>query len=452
MSLNRRDLLGGAPLAAAALAAPRSAAAFSASDEGAARAASLRDRWAAAEATFAPAVLGIEDADAGPAHRITLETLRRGVCALDIAKELEALAPLEQVRLALQALWRDVLLAVGRASEVSGDALEAWLDGAGAEGDPDGRHLHGVLGAMRIGFRDASTRESRREMIDRSFAALLDDPDPGKLRFEARRALRRQRKAEVLARHLADDPEALRRHLGLDPARAAELGLDAIAEPQETLDQGLTSDERASVVLGMMGLGVLVVAGVLVSVLGLCAALCGSPVAGILVLLAGVGLITLGILGIVRLKRWRKARQQEGGEASAPEVEGLQPQPLDRTWASVPAGAGWVDAVQVRPDRLYVCQAWGLSQGDRAWPADADGDGVAAGKGAPLPGAPALGLIGRVGDRTFFIGAERALPSGLEGMLQLGVNRSTTARGAVRGGLSVQILEVEIDASARGAA
>ena len=387
--------------------------------------------------------------DAAPEHRAALDALRSGVCALDIAKELETLAPTEQARPALQALWREVLLAVGRAGEASGAAIESWLDGAGAEGDPDGRHLRGVLGAFRIGFREVPTRESRKQMIDRSFAALLDDPDPRRLPGEARRALRRQRKAEVLARHLADDPEALSRHLGLDPLRAAELGLDAATAPQAAPDQGLTREELALVVLGMIGLGVVIAGGLFVALLGVCALLCDATVAAVVTLIAGVGIIALGIFGIVRLARHARARSRGGEEVSDAEVEGLRQRPPQaKRWASVSADAGWVDAVELRSDRRYLCQAWGLTQGDRAWPADADGDGVAAGRGAPLPGAPALCLVGRVGDRTFFIGAERALPPGLEGTLKLAINRSARVNSSVRGGLSVQLLEVEPISSA----
>ena len=73
---------------------------------------------------------------------------------------------------------------------------------------------------------------------------------------------------------------------------------------------------------------------------------------------------------------------------------------------------------------------------------------MAAGPGAPLPGAPSGALVGRVGDQTFFLGAEGLVPRGLSGPLLLAVNLRPSAAAVARGGVEVQLLRRAVEQGA----
>ena len=62
-------------------------------------------------------------------------------------------------------------------------------------------------------------------------------------------------------------------------------------------------------------------------------------------------------------------------------------------WFDVDARADWVaTGIDIHPETPTVARL-GVVRDGRLWAADAEGDGVAAGRGAPLPGAPARALI-----------------------------------------------------------
>jgi hypothetical protein len=324
--------------------------------------------------------------------------------------------------------------------------------------------------------------------MDAALAGVLGDDQPGQLRAHARRLLRRARKAELLARHLAADPEAFARTFALDPQRAAALGVpvealaaEAAAAPAPALAAGLVTEDLA---MGMIGAGALIFLGLVLGVLGFCFGACGAGVVGVPLIILGVVLIIVAGERVGARNRQRTAEvpdeaappphtcppcpdcpppQQlvpEGDPWAAPPppadpggapadpgadpagAQGLLPGPAQPIgWLSVPADAGWVAAPSAAAGHDQVVLAWGLVQSGRAWPADADGDGVAAGPGAPLPGAPAGALVGRVGDRTFFLGAEGLVPRGLAGPLLLAINLSPAAAARATGGVEVQLLQ-----------
>ncbi len=481
MDLSRRTILTGAPVLGAAAALPAEALGV-AGESAAALADALRSRWARQSAAFLEGVLGQDAAAAGGA----LRQIGDGVGALDVVKELELLDTGTQAQPPLQRLWREVLAATGRSARVGAAAVEAWLAPGGDADDPDGRHVRGMLGAMRIGMRGAQTRPSRKAQMDAALAGVLDDDRPGQLRAHARRLLRRARKAEVLAAHLAADPDAFARTFAVDPQRAAALGVpvdalaaQATAAPPPALTDGA---DAGDVAMGVIGTGVLILLGLVLGVVGFCVTACGGGAAGMSLLLVGAVLVILA----ASRSGDRRRRAAEEPDAAAPPphtcppcpdcppppqlvpegdpwaappppadpgaapadpgadpagAQGLLPGPAQPIgWLSVPADAGWVAAPSAAAGHDQVVLAWGLVQSGRAWPADADGDGVAAGPGAPLPGAPAGALVGRVGDRTFFLGAEGLVPRGLSGPLLLAINLRPSLAAAARGGVEVQLL------------
>ena len=215
-------------------------------------------------------------------------------------------------------------------------------------------------------------------------------------------------------------------------------------------------------VLGMLALGVVSVAGFLVAVVGLCLLLCDGGAVGIVAFLLGAVLLTFSVVGRrTLLRKWDADDAADEAPGVAPACPPCPPCPKPEAsiaappgerfgqiltapepvgWVSVPADAGWVGAPAVAPAQQQLCLAWGLVQTGRAWPADPDGDGVAAGPGAPLPGAPSGALVGRVGTRTFFLGSEGLVPPGLSGPLLLSLNLSPAAAAQARGGVEVQVL------------
>jgi hypothetical protein len=429
----------------------------------------LRARWAEGARAFIEGVVG-QEPGAAPAE---LQVISEGVAALDVVKEIELLPATTQVQRPVQRLLRALIEAVGSCSLLTATAIEAWLAPGGDAGDPDGRHVRGTLGALRIGMRSANTRASRKELVERSLAEALDDPDPGRLRASARRSARRTRKAEALAQHLASDPDAFARTFTLDPARAAAMGLGPDTLALE--DDNMEWDERdplggrgysTLMALGMLALGIFAFFGFLVAVAGLCVALCGEGAVGILVFLIGAVLVFIGVVGVRGLRARAKVRAELPDSAAeehtcpscppcpppvAPPsgaLGALRSLPAPVGWVSVPADAGWVAAPPALADHDQIVVAWGLVQTGRAWPADADGDGVAAGPGAPLPGAPSGALVGRVGDQTFFLGAEGLVPRGLSGPLLLAVNLRPSAAAVARGGVEVQLLRRAVEQGA----
>ncbi len=488
MELTRRSILAGAPVLGAAAALP--AQALGAQGGGARELAdALRARWARQSTAFLAGVLGQDPGEASA----ELRQIGAGVGALDVVKELELLDTRTQAQAPLQQLWREVLAATGRSARVSAAAVEAWLAPGGDADDPDGRHVRGMMGAMRIGLRGAETRPARKAQMDAALAGVLDDDRPGQLRAHARRLLRRARKAEVLSAHLAADPEAFARTFALDRQRASALGVPvqaladhAAAAPPRALTEG---EDAGDVALGVIGTGVLILLGLVLGVVGFCVTACGGGAAGMALLILGAVLVILATSRAGDRRRRAAEVPEEAAEATPPPhtcppcpecppaeqlapagdpwaappppadpaapsadpaapgadpagAQGLLPAPAQPIgWLSVPADGGWVTAPPAAPRHDQVVLAWGLVQSGRAWPADADGDGVAAGPGAPLPGAPAGALVGRVGDRTFFLGAEGLVPRGLAGPLLLAINLSPAAAARATGGVEVQLLQ-----------
>lgn len=439
----RRDVIAGATLGTLAAVSTEASAGVRMVRPGGAVAehvARLRERWDRGAEDLGATLL-VDRPDCGDAAlRADARALRRGFAAVEIYKELELLPVEDQVHAPVQELFADVFAAVGGAVRTSVAWARAWADGEGLRSDPDDQHLHGALGALRLGLRDAKTTYGRQQQLEATLNGAAQDRRPGALRARVRRLLLRAEKADALAERIAAAPgstDVLRLD---DPAVEAKVAAAVAAQEQAEPGAAASPGEPSTgvVVLGMLCLGALLVGGLFVTLLGACSVGCDGGVAGVLVLLLGLALMGLAIWGSIRLLRWAK----HGSSAPEAADAGLVPTPLEPAgWVDIDASTGWVPAgVEVQPEVPLVARAWGVVRGGRLWAADAEGDGVAAGMGAPLPGAPARALIGRVGARVFFIGAEQRVPDGVAGLLELRANVPEAHLDLMRGGFTVQLL------------
>ena len=443
MHPSRRALLAQAPLAAAVLAAP--AAALGAPDLSPALPLheALRARWAAVRTRTAAGFAGVSPGDDAGGLSGHLVQIVDGLAALDVVKELHATDPVAQCAPGVQALWRDLLVAVGRGSIAAREAAEAWLAPTGEAADPDAAHLRAVLGAMRAGVDQAETTPARRAMLADSLDELLHVDLADGTRGQVRRRVRKQRRTERLAALLAADPEARRRHLHDDRRAAPLLAAGATAPASDDpLDEHHELDgEATAAALGMLLLGVVIAAGLFISVTVVCVGLCAGAGGAVALGVLGIALMALAIRGMVTLRDRRREAEDEDAAAAAA---------LDGPGAEVgrlPAGStlrvslhtpGWSPTGLVcGPPSVLVARAYGAVQGPRPWPVDPDGDGTAAGPTALLPGAPHGSLVGKIGEEPFFIGAEREVPAGLSGPLSLGLNLAPGEE--LKGGLEVEL-------------
>ncbi len=452
---SRRSVLAGVALspllAAEAHAGPTVRTALGGTPPGVSRlgrqAATLRERWARGAEELSATML----VDPGPGTDSALvadaDALRQGFAAVEIFKELESMPLEDQVQGPMQRLMSDVLVSVGRAVRTSTRWAHSWADGEGRHSDPDEHHLQGALGALRVGLRGANTTHGRQQQLITTLSEALSDKSPGALRRLVRRHVRRAHRAENLADRIAESPNSTGvLHLD-DPMVQARVqtALASSDEPDTLAGAEPEDDEHwALKTLASIALGVVIAGGVFITVLGLCAVSC-SGASGIVILLLGIGLIGLGVWGVIRVVRGPSTHQAAVGELPD---QALQPKALRSAgWADVDASKGWISAgVDIHPDTPVVARAWGVVRGGRMWASDAEGDGVAAGRGAPLPGAPARALIGRVGQRVFFIGAEQRVPADVSGPLELCANVSPDRHGRLFGGFTVQLLTPQVPA------
>lgn len=445
---SRRSLLAGVALspllAAEAQAHPTVRAALGGTSRADTRlgrqAAALRERWARGADDLSAALLADPDPRTNRALSTDVDALRSGFAAMEIFKEIERMPIEDQVQGPIQRLLDDVLVAVGRAVRTSATWAHGWAYGEGLHSDPDEHHLHGALGALRVGIRGAKTSHGRQQQLENTLNEAISDKRPGALRRLARRHVRRAQRAEALALRIAEAPHSTGVLQLDDPAIEAKVRAALAADdeaPPEAEPEPVDPDDRTLKVLAILGLGVVIVAGVFVALVGVCTMGCGGSF-GLVLLLLGLGLIGLGIWGIIKVVNkptLQIALSDIPDEARLPTA--LQ----SAGWTDVDASQGWISAgVDIHPDTPVVARAWGVVRGGRLWASDAEGDGVAAGRGAPLPGAPARALIGRVGQRVFFIGAEQRVPAGVSGPLELCANVAPDHHARVFGGFTVQFL------------
>jgi hypothetical protein len=411
-----------------------------------ARVRSLHDRWAEhreqVRATLFSDRPGSGD---GPLHR-TAEALAEGVAALSVMKDMELVAPEDQAHPGMQGLLKKTASSVAAACVACRELLDGYLAGD----DPDREtHLRAAMRGIRLGLRDWDTTVGRQRQLELGLAELEHDSTPGSLTRHVRKAVARMRRIEELAAGIAERRE----HTGLldvhDPRVVARVEAGKSRWAGETDDQPELPREHESggsgkVVLGILLIGAGIVIGGFVVLLGICALACGSAALGVFVMLAGLGIMVLGIWHGVRL-----VQEGAGGDMA------VAPEPLDR-WGpkrvreehavAVVGAEGWVVAPVVRSGEVtLVVRGRGLVRCPGTWMADADGNGVAAGDDALVPGAPLGALVGRVGSDTFFLGSEGAVPEGADGPLELAINQPIRAEEALKGHMVARVTVLEPD-------
>lgn len=437
----RRDLFAGAALGTAAVFHPEASAAIldhPLCTRMADHAEGLRKRWAHGAEDMRATFLMDREGD-HPLHR-EADALRQGFSALEVFKEIENLSIEEQVQSPIQHLLTDIAMAVGRAVLASSALTHAYVEGEGADQDPDEHHLHGAIGALRIGVRSAKTTYGRQQLLENTLNTFTMDKQPGALRGRLRRMLRRNAKAEALAARIAEDPSSTSVLQITDPVmRDRVQAAQAESEPPLPAPfNGVSYADRSTLILGMLGLGIVMAFGIFLALIGICTVACGESV-GVIVLLIGIALIGLTSWGVSTIKK-HLHRPVDMHAAVDPQI-GTRWVLESAGWADLDASKGWLSTgLLVDRHTPMIARAWGVVRGGRLWAADAEGDGVVAGKGAPLPGAPARALIGRIADRVFFMGTEQRLPDDMEGMLELCINVPPEHHALLRGGFTVQIL------------
>lgn len=157
-------------------------------------------------------------------------------------------------------------------------------------------------------------------------------------------------------------------------------------------------------------------------VVGACSVVCGAP-EGSLLVLAGLAVMALAVWGGVALlgsagvlaRRALKNRD-------IPELPDEDPDDAN-LYLNVHPRDGWLPT-GLRRGALGAAplRASGRVYGPRGWLANPEGDGVAAGPKAPMPGAPEAALIARVGSDLYFLGEDGTLPAGEYGPVELALN------------------------------
>ncbi|GEM_PF-4976299 len=415
--LSRRSLLGASPVLATAAVVPG---AHAAADPLSRLATELRAQWSRGERDV---VLGLVPDGRFSQRDPVMSRLRdvgRGVAALDVLKEVQLLPLEDQVHGAFQDLLKDAAGAFGQAVLTCRELAKAYLS---HDEDAEEEQLHGALRVLRQASRDWRIPRERRDILDEAFAEAGDRRRPGVLDRSLKKVVRRIDKAEAL----------------VERARAQALASELLARPEPgeraRIEAGLAAhgtqltsgDERAATVLGFLLVGIAALGGVFFLSMGLCSIGCGDP-AGMLLVLAGLGLLAVAIWGATRLAERMRSRRLAEPESFDPDELQLEAS------LNVAVGDGWTTTpVRRRPDQAVSVVASGRVSGPWGWIASPDGDGVAAGREAPLPGAPEVALVARVDGELFFLGARGAIPAGPDSPVELALNVAPADARSARG-------------------
>jgi hypothetical protein len=408
----------------------------------------LRSRLADLRADMEGSILLDRPGEMDEETRAAARDMREGLAALELFKEFERVPVEAQVQPEVQGFFQGVLVSIGRATETASRWVSAWTDGPGLERDPDATHLRAALRVMRMSIAGGPLELGEQGRAERAYADLADGPEGPHLRARLRRALRRHDRARDLAHRMATHhgPSGI-----LEPTDPAIRARILAAAPDPSLEQEMSEAEvqlrRRTLFMASVMLGLGIVVGLFVLILGGCGLACAGESSFVALLLIGVAIIGLSIAMrvSVRAKLAQLDSEEQSPDAETPRT-GL-PDPHARTvtyWAEIPAGTPWVPTEVVFTERVVVhVDAWGTVHGGGSWAANADGDGVAAGADAPLPGAPARSLIGRVGDEVFFVGVSGTIPPDpdrvLNGPLELSINAPASIQPDLRGGFNARL-------------
>ena len=419
--LNRRDLLTGVAMVSASRAVQASV------DGVQIKVAEILQEWRRRQReltlSFVPdGRFSVDDPDV-----VELTTIAEGFSAVQAVHQLAAIPVEDQVHPRVQQAMRETAGAFGGALLRCRDMCLAFLDGARED---DFVQLHGALRVLRLSSSEWDLPPRRKRMLGAAFD-LSEDPDDPQARRQLRAVVRRIDKLESLVERARQEGRAedLLRPATRAQREGAELGLLRHGVRPQALEG---SEPEVNLGLAMIG-AVLVAGGTVLLVLGLCNVLCGDP-GGILLILTGLALVGLGFWALSA--SWRRppsapkhrselpeesgarlSRRSEQGAAPVARVDGLG--------VNVHVHEGWVDtSLRRSPDGPLRLRARGRVYGPWGWMASANGDGVAAGLHAPLPGAPELALLAEVGGKILFLGAEGEIPAGPPEPVRLCLNLS----------------------------
>ena len=373
-----------------------------------------------------------ELAPEGTALRAGQEALGAALGAFGTLKEVEHIPVEDQPHPAVQAFIQEASAAIGHGAVT----CRAWIESFLADEDPEkDLHLQAAILSVHRSLQSWSLAGQRHRGVELTLEDLGQDAGPERLRARLRKEAQRLRRAERLMEEMSQaapsssglleitDREVQAKVLAGKtrwseaggPDRAEELPLPGEAGSDGRGDPG-------KIFLGVLLIGIGLVAGVFVMFLGVCVVACGSsPVAGIVVFLLGIALIVLAVWrGILLIQQGDGRGRYPVGEAGP-----WGPRRVVAAHALIVPPDGWVEAPVGRAAPLLLqIEADGLVRQAGKWFIDADGSPMAPAPGAAVraPGAPVGALIGRIGEEIFFIGRGIVLPEGPPGRLWLAIN------------------------------
>ncbi|MEL6349883.1 MAG: hypothetical protein AAFV53_42665 [Myxococcota bacterium] len=384
---NRRGFLRDMLMGTAGASMPLSGMA-SETDRVAAHAAHLRTVWEMQREGFVDGMFAqVPEMRQGEALDTT-RIIGDGLGAMEAFKEIERLSVEEQTHPAFQALTLDVASSLGQATRVNRDLMERFL--SGHDTDEGEGYLRSALHEVHQAVQDWPTSADRRRRLGFVLDQTLADASSGALRRQIRGELRRIRRLERLSIQiyenwdhtgvLSNSNPMLRRRVKAAHAHWQAQGLDPLR----------TRPSTPAVILGILIIGVALVAGSYIAIAGLCAALCGAP-EGILVLLLGVGIIALGIWGGIAVMKASSNRQQREGDPQ-PALEPTQPQETVRLYPG-----DWMKLAFARSQSVVITIKVSGQINGPDWVSGAIGHPVPAHPDAMVPRFPLGAVLGRIG-------------------------------------------------------
>lgn len=223
----------------------------------------------------------------------------QGLLALDAYRDVAGLALEDQCHPDAQALMAEAAEALGRGLTDTADRLEAWL------ADPDTGSDAGI-GLLADQARDLG-RQSYTMRLDPDRDRLFQQGVPAadataeQVRRRARKGLHRLRKLQRVAARIEADPgrAQLRRTPNAETQARLDAGRARWAVTRPTAGVGLT----ILGILGILVLGLLIIDGLYLAIVGLCAVACGAGSVGVGVMVLGLAVVVGGIVGIVFIIR-----------------------------------------------------------------------------------------------------------------------------------------------------
>lgn len=433
-NLSRRSVLGGSGVVAATFASPLSSAS---ADPMARKVAEWRTRWEQDERDIVLSMLPDGKLPYNDPILVETQTIARGLSALRVLKEIQETPVRDQVHRGCQAMALAMAEAFGEAVLSSQRLIRALFEDPSPERE---MQLRGSLRALRLSLAEWKIEPERKKILEDLMLEAETLPQKGSLRNQLRRFDNRITRARRLIERAMDEDrgtdllQPASRELEEEAAEGQAYWGDSAAplsgsDKRMAIAGGLT----IGVILGMMVLGAIFIGGLFLLVVGACSAACGAP-EGALVALAGLAVMALAVWGGVALLGSAGVLARRAFKnPDLPELPDEDPDDPN-LYLNVHPRDGW-QPTGLRRGALGAAplRATGRVYGPWGWLANPEGDGVAAGPGAPMPGAPEAGLIARVGSDLFFLGEQGTIPAGEDGPVELALNIDPAHGGRAKG-------------------